>query len=161
MAQNGKVIRPDLRRGTIRVPALAYLDEKYGLENLGPGLYSLAKLIRTEGGNVAPHRLDALVNELGGPWSPTPRLRSEYDRKGEPVVYYLRFDRLCKIGTSRDLTSRIAQIPHDELLATEPGGVEVERFRHAQFRTLRHRLEWFRYEGALVEHVQRLKEQAA
>lgn len=141
-----------------RVPALAYLDEKYGLANLGPGLLRISRVIQQQGGKGDPERLDALVESLGGPWDvPPAKLNHSYDRRNAPVVYYLRLDRLCKIGFSTNMAKRRKQIPHDELLATEPGGMDIERHRHAQFRELHHLDEWYRYEGALVAHVQTLR----
>lgn len=143
---------------TRRVPALAFLDEKYGLDALGPGLLHISRVIRQQGGKADPERLEALVASLGGPWEPIPRrLDHRYDRVNSPVVYYLRLDRLCKIGFTTNLPKRTKQLPHDELLATEPGGMEVERHRHAQFRSLRHRDEWFRYEADLQTHVESLR----
>ena len=75
------------------------------------------------------------------------------------VVYYLRFGDRIKIGTSRDLRQRIAGIPHDEILALEPGGVDLERRRHAQFSDHRITGEWFAAAPALLEHVAALAHQ--
>lgn len=38
------------------------------------------------------------------------------------VVYYVRYDRRVKIGTSRRPRQRLASIQHEELLAFERGG---------------------------------------
>lgn len=73
------------------------------------------------------------------------------------VVYYVRFGDRVKIGTTKNLQDRLAFIPHDEVLATEPGGVYVERRRHAQFKHLRARVgrsrEWFSLAPELTDHI--------
>lgn len=69
------------------------------------------------------------------------------------TVYYLRFADRVKIGFSTNLKSRLQAIPHDEVLATEPGTMRQERERHAQFADLRVTGEWFRYEEPLVSHI--------
>lgn len=77
------------------------------------------------------------------------------------VVYYLRFGDRIKIGTSSDVWTRIASIPHDRLLATEPGGYTLERERHQQFREFRlaRNREWFRDCPEIRKHVNALREQ--
>lgn len=89
--------------------------------------------------------------------NPTGFYRSGYKIRDESVIYYLLFNGLVKIGTSQDLRTRMQAIPHDELLATEPGGYSLEKIRHSEFRALHYRGEWFRYEGPLVDHVARLR----
>lgn len=143
-----------------RVPAIQYLADKYGLENLGPILYRLGRTVRE--GKATEADLDRMIANAGGPWPAGDRsstVRDAYTLR--PVVYYLRFDRLCKIGVTTDLDQRLRNVPHDELLATEPGDANLERFRHRQFQSLHYNREWFRYEGALVKHVDRLKESVA
>lgn len=75
-----------------------------------------------------------------------------------PVIYYLRrADGAIKIGMTRDLTQR----KHDlegrygplELLIWEPGGREVERALHRQFRQLRLELEWFHPGRELLDNI--------
>jgi helix-turn-helix protein len=80
----------------------------------------------------------------------TPMLR-------RPVVYYLRFGDRIKIGTTVGLTARLSNIPHNELLATEPGGSDVETARHRQFAALRIYREWFRPGPVLVDHIAALR----
>lgn len=79
------------------------------------------------------------------------------DSNTDEVVYYVRFGDRVKIGTTKDLTKRLAHIPHDEVMATEPGGVYVERQRHQQFRHLRAKVgqgrEWFQLTPELTEHI--------
>ena len=69
------------------------------------------------------------------------------------VVYYLRFDRRVKIGTSRRPRQRLASIRHDELLAFERGDRVVEHRRHVEFAALREGGEWFTLTSALEEHI--------
>lgn len=80
-----------------------------------------------------------------------PRPTADYPR-GE-VVYYIRFSDRVKIGTTRNLKSRLQSLPHDEVLATEPGSFDVEAARHLEFAHLRIHGEWFRLEGGLAEHI--------
>lgn len=75
---------------------------------------------------------------------------------GDAVVYYIRFAGRVKIGTTTCLASRLRALPVDELLATEPGGVAVERCRHRQFADVRVVGEWFTFSAALREHIDRL-----
>lgn len=74
------------------------------------------------------------------------------------VVYYLRFDRRVKIGTSRRPRQRLASIRHEELLAFEPGGREVEQARHRQFASIREGGEWFTFDEALAAHIATLRD---
>jgi hypothetical protein len=70
------------------------------------------------------------------------------------VVYYIRLGDRIKIGTSGNPRSRIASLPHDEVLAFELGGRSLEQRRHAQFAA--HRLgasEWFAAHADVLAHV--------
>ena len=82
-------------------------------------------------------------------------------RVRESVIYYLRFGDRIKIGTTADLTGRLLAIPHDELLATEPGGEQLERMRHAQFADARVRGEWFTASEDLLSHIEMLRKHYA
>jgi hypothetical protein len=73
------------------------------------------------------------------------------------VVYYIRFDRRVKIGTSRRPRQRLASIRHDELLAFERGGRSVEQQRHRDFAALREGGEWFTFSAPLDAHVAGLR----
>lgn len=92
---------------------------------------------------------------------PLPRLKLSDVQKPpiEDVVYYMRFGDRVKIGTTRNLAQRRAAIPHDELLATEPGGRDVERTRHLQFRGSRvtGQREWFHLTHEIRQHIAGLK----
>ncbi|MWB97194.1 GIY-YIG nuclease family protein [Agromyces sp. MMS17-SY077] len=74
------------------------------------------------------------------------------------VVYYLGFRDEIKIGTSGNPRRRIAALPHDEVLAFEPGGRTLEQRRHAQFGELRLRGgEWFARGEPLLAHIADLR----
>lgn len=73
------------------------------------------------------------------------------------VVYYLRYDRRVKIGTSRRPRQRIASIRHHELLAFERGGRSVEQQRHRDFATAREGGEWFTFDDEVRAHVEGLR----
>ena len=74
-----------------------------------------------------------------------------------PVVYYVRFGDRIKIGTSVCILGRMDNIPHDQLLAVEPGGRELEQQRHREFATDRVTGEWFLPSDELLSHVRRLR----
>lgn len=69
------------------------------------------------------------------------------------VVYYLRERGLIKIGTSSNPRARLAQIPHDELLAFERGDRALEQQRHREFAACRAGREWFEQHSALLDHI--------
>ncbi len=75
------------------------------------------------------------------------------------VVYYIRFGDRIKIGTSSNLPSRLAQLPHDELLAIEPGNISKEHARHREFANLRvhENKEWFTVTPELLAHASALR----
>lgn len=75
------------------------------------------------------------------------------------VVYYIQFGDRIKIGTTTSLERRLAELPHDELLATESGGVQTERRRHEQFEAYRLLGEWFEMGEELVDHINELRRQ--
>lgn len=101
---------------------------------------------------------DAVVADLMAaadrPW---PDVRLGSGPRGS-VIYYVLFASRVKIGTTVNLPRRLAELPHDELLATEPGGYALEAQRHAEFAALRiGRTEWFHAGPALVAHVAALR----
>lgn len=74
------------------------------------------------------------------------------------VVYYIRYRQQIKIGTSGNPRTRIASLPHDEVLAFELGDRLVEQRRHAQFAA--HRFagtEWFAVHDDLLTHIAELR----
>lgn len=76
----------------------------------------------------------------------------------QPFVYYIRFGDRIKIGYTLDVRGRLANLPHDEVLAIEPGPIDLERMRHQQFTA--HRIsskgEWFRMHPDLLAHIEML-----
>lgn len=90
---------------------------------------------------------------------------AEQQREREPVlaaqvVYYMRISDRVKIGYTSDLKRRTMEITPEEVVATEPGGYDIEQRRHLQFARFRTRGEWFRYEGDLKEHIAQLRTRA-
>jgi len=83
------------------------------------------------------------------------------DLEAASVVYYIQFGDRIKIGTTTDLGKRLGALPHDCLLATEPGGPLVERQRHEQFGALRIKGEWFEPAPVLLGHIQALPRHAS
>lgn len=87
-----------------------------------------------------------------------PRSKTAHDA----IVYYLRLaDGRIKIGTTTNLKVRMADLRRDmdQVLATEPGGRDVEALRHRQFSEVREgRREDFNPSPALMEHVAGLAE---
>lgn len=83
----------------------------------------------------------------------------------DPVVYYLRLaSGHIKIGYTTNIKQRMANLrcSDDALLATEPGGREVEARRHAQFADERiGRKEDFEASPRLLAHAWRLAQDAA
>lgn len=77
------------------------------------------------------------------------------------VVYYMRMDRLVKIGISTDLRTRTGSIMAQGVMAIEWGDRQLERQRHNQFVDQHSHLEWFRLEAPLVEHIAELRVQWA
>jgi len=74
------------------------------------------------------------------------------------VVYYLRYGDRIKIGTSANPRQRIASLPHDEVLAFEPGDRSLEHRRHLQFAPHRiPRTEWFEANDELARLVRSLR----
>lgn len=86
----------------------------------------------------------------------TTTCRAEAPASGE-VVYYLRFGDRIKIGYSSNLATRLTVIPHDEVLATEPGTRETEQQRHRQFSDLRLTGEWFSMGAELIGHIETIR----
>ncbi len=75
----------------------------------------------------------------------------------DSVVYYLRFADRVKIGYSRNLGRRMADLPHDELMAIEFGARQVEARRHKQFAAYRIVGEWFSLSPEILAHVEDLR----
>ena len=74
-------------------------------------------------------------------------------------VYYLLVVPHVKIGYSANLPSRMrAYPPTSELLAIEPGSLQVESQRHQDFAAFRQAgREWFGQDASLMQHIERLR----
>lgn len=84
-------------------------------------------------------------------------IKARLPMNGE-LVYYVRFGDRIKIGTTKNLMARLQTLPCDEILATEPGGPELERQRHQQFAAdLVSGREWFNPSEPLIAHIAGLK----
>lgn len=84
--------------------------------------------------------------------------RTARDEAATWYVYYVRIGDRIKIGTSGNIKSRIASLMPDEVLATEPGGREIETLRHRQFAALRVRGERFQPGPELLSHIAMIRE---
>ncbi len=76
----------------------------------------------------------------------------------QSVVYYVRIGDLIKIGVTVNMKARMPQVMPDEILATEPGGIELERQRQTQFAHLRVRGERFARGEDLLAHIAQIRE---
>lgn len=76
----------------------------------------------------------------------------------EPVVYYMRMDRLVKIGTSINLAERFKTLSAQGILAIEFGDQVLERNRHRQFVDYHSHNEWFWLRDGLLDHVLDVRE---
>lgn len=136
-----------------------YLATKYGVAQVAPLLFKLYVFIEERGRPADTDTVDRwLIEEVSNKRRPTPTTETPYVQPNA-VVYYVLFGDRVKIGTTTKLRKRLTAIPHDRVLATEPGSYDVERQRHAQFRHLREgrNREWFRYEAELVDHIRGLQ----
>lgn len=100
---------------------------------------------------IHARRADARPREAMPVWQRRPN-------NADAVVYYIAIrgsDRV-KIGTTTNLRQRMVDLRADgeDLLATEPGGYEVERARHQQFADERYgRREDFALSDRLTAHI--------
>jgi hypothetical protein len=81
----------------------------------------------------------------------------------EEVVYFIRAGDAIKIGRTGNMAARLRSLATAsavalELLATMPGGRQVEARLHRQWRHLHIRGEWFRADEELLRYI---REQAA
>jgi hypothetical protein len=82
------------------------------------------------------------------------------EREAGAIVYYLRIGDRIKIGFTTNLKQRLSNLRLDPgcVLATEPGGREVEWARHQDFADERYgRREDFAPSDRLIEHIERLR----
>jgi hypothetical protein len=91
-----------------------------------------------------------------GPW-----VRPALDRSR--WVYFIRGGDMIKIGTAKCVRSRLAELQVGspvilELLLAIPGSRDLERHLHIQHQALRAHGEWFRAEGPLLNHIERIRD---
>lgn len=90
------------------------------------------------------------------------RLERELNkREAEAQVYYVQMGERIKIGYTKSVRNRMAQLrTHPRfVLATEPGGREMERMRHLEFAGLRDgRKEEFFPHDRLMRHIDLIRE---
>ncbi|WP_157253189.1 hypothetical protein [Nonomuraea typhae] len=77
----------------------------------------------------------------------------------QSVVYYVRIGDAIKIGVTTNMKARMPQVMPDEVLATEPGDINLERQRQAQFAHLKLRGERFLPGDDLIRHIAEIKRQ--
>jgi hypothetical protein len=76
----------------------------------------------------------------------------------DEVVYYVQFRDLIKIGTTRNMRSRMGSVPNERVMATEPGGRSLEQRRHLEFKHCRVQGEWFKGDDEkLLAHIESLQ----
>jgi len=73
------------------------------------------------------------------------------------VVYYMRMDGLVKIGTSKNIRSRIATLRPQGVWAVEHGSYDLEHRRQNQFAEDHSHGEWFHLSSALWDHIADLR----
>lgn len=126
-------------------PAFAYVTQKIG-DDIESGCYPIAN----------PQIYKGRVEIHLAKWHALQTRQPDY------VVYYIRVGKYIKIGTTKDVDRRLNQYPPDsELLATEPGGHNIEAMRHKQFRQyLAARNEWFEPGERLMWYIEHLQKSA-
>jgi hypothetical protein len=88
----------------------------------------------------------------------TPEEREAADTTHEPIVYYMRMDRLVKIGWTINIRRRVGAIGPQGVVAIELGSRSVERQRHKQFVASHSHLEWFWLFEDLAAHIASLRQ---
>jgi hypothetical protein len=106
--------------------------------------------------NGAMHRWADARRTAGEEWY---RPLDSYQKVPDPVpswVYFMRRERLIKIGFTVDLRRR-AETLNATVLAKTPGGLAEERQMHTRFAHLRRHGEWFEPDPELLEYVNGLR----
>lgn len=140
-----------------RHPIVAQIREEFDLETPGvaAGLARLARM-RKDGEEITIDVARAVIRTCIE-YRVYEDRKAEEKKRGE-VVYYMRLGDMVKIGWTTNLPKRTRTINPQEVMATEPGDMKLERQRHRQFADLRVHGEWFRYEGPLIQWIQALRE---
>lgn len=163
----------DDNAGTVRHPAVARILERIdkGDPIFGRVMQDMFR-VRKLGVEVTPEIVDQSIAHAREALKPkpvfVPKKGKTPERTARPgrfghvenpgeVVYYMRIGDRVKIGTSTNLRTRLEAINPEELLALERGGVGIERIRHQEFAALRTHGEWFRLEGLLLAHIEKLR----
>lgn len=122
-----------------------------------------AQVLRHLAGYIRDFNKDPLLRMLAYDFTKsdqvTERAMQAWRERPEETVYYLRVGKLIKIGYTTNLKNRLRSYPPDtKVLATEPGGANLENRRHGEFVAhLRHGKEWFAPAPELIEHINRLR----
>jgi hypothetical protein len=100
---------------------------------------------------VRPSR-KGMTNRAEPAHKPEPETRAA--KKGH--VYFIRFGDRIKIGFTTSVTTRMKNLPHDEILALVPGTLSTERMYHKQFDAIRITGEWFDNDPRLTDFIKTL-----
>lgn len=90
---------------------------------------------------------------------PTAEQRAAVYAEQSLVYYVAQRDDTVKIGTTVNLVQRLSslRLPREAVLATEPGGRDLEQVRHKQFAAIKHgRREDFDRSPELMSHIDML-----
>lgn len=113
------------------------------------------------GGLTTTDMLQRLVGEEPEERRAARRTAWEADRaekRAAGVVYYVRIGEHIKIGTTTNLVRRMTElyVQPGALLATEPGGADVESLRHREYADERFGRELFEPSDRLLAHIESL-----
>lgn len=85
--------------------------------------------------------------------APAPTTKAA-DPRSTGSIYFVQFGDRIKIGFTTNMKQRMKVIPKDQILATTPGSLGVERRIHNRFAHLRITGEWFRADKELLDYVE-------
>lgn len=92
-------------------------------------------------------------------WMTEAQVKQPLRAQGSSVIYYLIHGGRIKIGTSVKWKQRLEAVPHDKLLALEPGDATLERHRHTMFMDERvGTTEWFEESNRIWDHIIKVSE---
>ena len=120
------------------------------------GFAELAKQVVAARYPVDPDEIRAEVLKANAEISRASHAKDEHSQ-----VYYAEVNGAIKIGFTTNMKSRMGdmRITLDRVLATEPGGRDLEGMRHRQFAHLRRgRLEEFERAEDLLSHIAMIRE---
>lgn len=134
---------------------------RHAVELLTEPHFAESKVIQTAASNILVRK--SVEKQEAAAKEAIYKARYAYEqdlRKGvvaeQEQVYYIALRDCIKIGTTYNMVARMSQLMPDAVLATEPGGREVEKARHRQFKTLRAPLgrEYFSVHPDLLAHIE-------